>query len=60
MSRATASENSTAMATVMPNCLKYCPAMPPMKETGTNTAAMVSVVATTASPISSAASMAAR
>jgi hypothetical protein len=60
ISRATSSENITATATVMPNCLKYCPGMPGMNDTGTNTAMMVNVVAITASPISSAASTAAR
>ncbi len=59
MSRATSSEKNTAAATVRPNCLKYCPVMPPMKLTGRNTAMMVAEVATTASPISSAASSAA-
>ena len=52
MSRATSSEKNTAAATVRPNCLKYCPVMPPMKLTGRNTAMMVEEVATTASPIS--------
>src|SRR6266436_10167752 len=33
----------------LPNCLKYCPVMPPMKLTGRNTAMMVAEVATTAS-----------
>ncbi len=32
--RATSSEKNTAMATVRPNCLKYCPAMPLMNDTG--------------------------
>ncbi len=59
MRRATSSEKNTAAATVSPNCLKYCPVMPPMKLTGRNTAMMVAEVATTASPISSAASRAA-
>ena len=59
MSRATISEKNTAAATVRPNCLKYCPMMPPMKLTGRNTAMMVKEVATTARPISSAASRAA-
>ena len=40
MSRATSSEKNTANATTKPNCLKYWPAMPPMKLTGTNTAMM--------------------
>ena len=60
MSRATSSEKITAKATTRPNCLKYWPAMPPMKLTGTNTATMVKVMAITARPISSAASSAAR
>ena len=59
MSRATSSEKNTAAATVRPNWLKYCPVMPPMKLTGRNTAMMVEEVATTASPIWSAASSAA-
>ncbi len=60
ISRATSSENSTAIATVRPNWRKYWPGMPGMNETGTNTATMVKVVAMTARPISSAASIAAR
>ena len=40
-----------------PNCLKYCPAMPPMKLTGAKIAMMVRVMAMTARPISSAASI---
>ena len=60
MSRATNKEKNTAAATVRPNCLKYCPAIPSMKLTGTNTAMMVVVIAMTASPISSAASSDAR
>ena len=60
MRRATSSEKATATATVMPNWRKYWPGMPGMKDTGTNTAMMVEVVAMTARPISSAASMAAR
>ena len=59
MSRATSSEKKTAAATVRPNCLKYWPVMPGMKLTGTNTAMIVAEVATTARPISSAASSAA-
>ena len=58
--RATTSENSTATATVRPNSRKYSPMMPPMKETGVNTATMAAVVATTARPIESAPSSAAR
>ena len=57
--RATKSEAKTAAATVMPNCLKYCPIPPPIKLTGKNIATIVSVMATTAKPISSDASMAA-
>jgi len=60
MRRATMSEKNTATATVRPNWMKYWPGMPGMKETGTKTAMMVKVVAMTARPISSAASMAAR
>jgi len=56
MSRATNSEMNTATATVNPNWRKYCPVIPPMKLTGRNTAMMVNEVATTAKPISSAAS----
>ena len=51
---------NTAAAMVRPNCLKYCPAMPLMKETGAKIAMIVAVMAMTASPISSAASRAAR
>ena len=57
--RATNNEKNTAAATVKPNCLKYWPVNPPMKLTGRNTAMIVADVATTASPISSAASSAA-
>ena len=53
------SEKNTEKATVRPNCSKYWPGIPPMKETGTKTAMMVKVVAITARPISSAASIAA-
>ena len=60
ISRATSSEKKTAAATVRPNCRKYCPVTPSMKLTGRNTAMIVNDVATTARPISSAASMAAR
>src|SRR5450759_2658978 len=59
MSRATSSEKNTAAATVRPNCMKNCPVMPPMKLTGRKTAMIVAEQATTASPISSAASRAA-
>ena len=48
------------MATVRPNWRKYWPGMPGMKLTGTKTATMVKVVAMTARPISSAASIEAR
>ncbi len=41
----------------MPNCLKNWPATEPIKETGTKTAMIVSEIAITAGPISSAASM---
>ena len=57
--RATTSEANTASAAVQPNCLKNLPAMPLMKAVGRNTAISVKVVAITASPISSAASIAA-
>ncbi len=57
---ATSKEKSTATVTVRPNCLKNCPGMPPMEATGTKTTTMVRVVAITARPISSSASMAAR
>ncbi len=58
-SRATSSENSTCTDTVMPNCLKNWPAMPGMKLAGINMATIVRLIATTARPISSAASIAA-
>ena len=57
--RATSSENSTATVTVKPNGAKNCPAIPLMKATGMNTAQIVNDVATTARPISIAASVAA-
>ena len=57
--RATTNEANTASAAVQPNCLKNLPAMPLMKAVGKNTAIRVKVVAITASPISSAASVAA-
>jgi len=41
-----------ANATVIPNWKKNRPTMPPMKPTGTNTASTVSVVDSTAKPIS--------
>ena len=59
ISRAIISEKNTAAATVRPNSRKNWPVMPPMKETGRNTAMMTAEVATTARPISSAASIAA-
>ncbi len=58
-SRATINEVVTAMAAVQPNCLKNLPTMPLMNAVGKNTATSVNVVATTARPISSAASIAA-
>ena len=57
--RATTSEANTARAAVQPNCLKNFPAIPLMKAVGRNTAISVKVVAITANPISSAASIAA-
>ncbi|MNR15757.1 hypothetical protein D3C85_1323130 [compost metagenome] len=45
-------EISTATVTARPNWWKNLPMMPPMKPTGRNTATMVSVVASTARPIS--------
>ena len=57
--RATTSEANTASEAVQPNCLKKRPAMPLMKAVGKNTAIRVKVVAITARPISSAASIAA-
>ena len=57
--RATSSENSTAMVAVKAKGLKNSPGMPSMNATGMNTAHSVSVVATTARPISMAASVAA-
>ena len=50
---------STATTTVMPNGKKNLPTMPPMKATGTNTAQIAKVVASTARPISSVPSRAA-
>ena len=58
-SRAASSENRIWTDTVIPNCLKNCPATLPMKLAGANTAMMVRLIAMTASPISSAASIAA-
>ena len=57
--RATTSEKNTAIAAVQPNWTKNLPAMPLMKAVGRNTAIRVKVVAITARPISSAASVAA-
>src|SRR5512134_3255355 len=57
--RATTSENHTAIAAVQPNCTKKRPGTPLMNAVGRNTAISVKVVAITASPISSAASIAA-
>ena len=45
-------EISTAATMVMPNSWKNLPTMPPMKPIGRNTATMLSVVASTARPIS--------
>ncbi len=57
--RATTSEANTASDAVQPNCLKNLPTTPLMKAVGKNTAISVKVVAITARPISSAASIAA-
>ena len=57
--RATTKEANTASAAVHPNCLKNLPGTPLMKAVGKNTATKVKVVAITAKPISSAASIAA-
>ncbi len=57
--RATTSEKNTAIAAVQPNCTKNLPGTPLMKAVGRNTAISVKVVAITARPISSAASIAA-
>ncbi len=57
--RATTSEANTAIAAVQPNCLKNRPTTPLMKAVGRNTAIRAKVVAITARPISSAASIAA-
>ena len=57
--RATTSEANTASEPVQPNCLKNLPAIPLMNAVGRNTAISVKVVAITARPISSAASIAA-
>ncbi len=58
--RAASSEKNTCTDTVMPNCLKNCPAIPDMKLAGAKIAMIVSEIAITARPISSAASSAAR
>ena len=57
--RATTKLKKTAIAAVQPNCTKNLPGTPDMKAVGRNTAINVKVVATTARPISSAASIAA-
>jgi hypothetical protein len=57
--RATTSEKNTAIAAVQPNWTKNLPATPLMKAVGRKTAIRVKVVAITARPISSAASIAA-
>ena len=57
--RATTNDAITAKEAVQPNCLKNLPTMPLMKASGKNTATKANVVAITAMPISSAASMAA-
>ena len=49
---ATSAENPTAAATVTPNSPNSRPSVPPMYETGMNTAISTSVVAMTAKPIS--------
>jgi hypothetical protein len=55
--RATARLISTEITTVRPKFLKKAPATPGIMPTGRNTATIEKVVATTARPISSAASM---
>ena len=57
ISRATARLISTAATTVSPKLLKNWPEMPGIRPTGRNTATIEKVVATTARPISSAASI---
>jgi hypothetical protein len=57
--RATTSEKNTAIAAVQPNCTKNLPTVPPMNAVGRKTAISANVVAMTARPISSAASIAA-
>ena len=57
--RATSRLIITETTIVKPNALKYCPAKPGINATGMNTATIDIVVASTASPISSAASSAA-
>ena len=58
-SRATTSDARMAMTAVQPNCLKNFPGMPAINAVGRNTATKAKVVAMTAMPISSAASIAA-
>jgi hypothetical protein len=60
MVKETNSETSTAKVTVIPNWKKNRPTIPFITATGTNTATMENVVASTASPISAVASAAAR
>ena len=55
--RATANDISTETTTVRPKFLKNCPETPGIRPTGRNTATIEKVVATTANPISSAASI---
>src|SRR6476646_1880278 len=57
--RATTSEKNTAIAAVQPNWTKNLPGTPLMNAVGRNTAISVKLVAMTAKPISSAASIAA-
>ncbi len=46
------SENSVAIATVIPNWRKNCPVMPPMNAIGTKTTTSTSVIVIAARPIS--------
>ena len=55
--RATASDISTAITTVIPKFWKNWPETPGISPTGRNTATMQKLVATTGRPISSAASI---
>jgi len=57
--RATTNDANTASDAVQPNCLKNLPATPAINAVGRNTAINAKVVAITARPISSAASIAA-